>query len=135
MWESLGDTPLPGTSVLQEDLVSNRVSVWMRTCCSCWRRLISATRRSGRGRKPDECWIGLHGGFREAPISLTMAESLLARTFAKGEPTRSEAVATATGCNILSLGWRDKVTGIAFPGLSSPVVAITLTTVYSKRCI
>ncbi|OAD81370.1 hypothetical protein PHYBLDRAFT_138916 [Phycomyces blakesleeanus NRRL 1555(-)] len=58
-----------------------------------------------------ECWIGLHDGFREAPISLIMAESLLARTFAKGEPTGSEAVATATGCNILSLGWRDKVTG------------------------
>ncbi|KAL0096651.1 hypothetical protein J3Q64DRAFT_1693091 [Phycomyces blakesleeanus] len=48
------DIALPGlSSPVVSDLVSNRLTVWTRALCPCWRRLKSATSRSGRERNPD----------------------------------------------------------------------------------
>ncbi|KAL0073625.1 hypothetical protein J3Q64DRAFT_1704802 [Phycomyces blakesleeanus] len=41
------------SSPVVSDLVSNRLTVWTRALCPCWRRLKSATSRSGRERNPD----------------------------------------------------------------------------------
>ncbi|KAL0091131.1 hypothetical protein F4703DRAFT_1940387 [Phycomyces blakesleeanus] len=66
-------------------------------------------------------------------LSVLATAQICYQFYAEPDPHEGEAVANAPECIILSLGWRDKVMDIALPGLSSPVVVITLTTACSER--
>ncbi|KAL0095812.1 hypothetical protein F4703DRAFT_1939035 [Phycomyces blakesleeanus] len=72
-------------------------------------------------------------GMEEVARKEDLVQHDMARFYAEPDPHEGETVANAPECIILSLGWREKVMGIALQGLSSPVVVITLTTACSER--